>query len=107
MIMKRKIAGRRGETVIEQEMTAVEISAFEAGRPPQPDPSKTDQEILNRALAESGSVVRALAELLLARDTAMTEAVANATSLASLKADFPKPVTRQQFVQALKAKMRG
>jgi len=31
----------------------------------------------------------------------------NATNLASLKADFPKPVTRQQFVAALKRKMRG
>lgn len=61
---------------------------------------------LNAALAMDGSIVRALCELLLDRDTKMTEAVTSATSLADLRTKFPKAVTREQFKQALVAKMR-
>lgn len=73
---------------------------------PVEDLDALDQEALNAALTAEGSVLRAVVELLLERDTQMTEAVASATSLANLKASFPKPVTRQQFMQALRRKMR-
>lgn len=75
--------------------------------PPVVDIDEIDQRHLNEMLASEGSILRAIVELLLDRDTKITEAVANASNLADLKASFPKPVTRQEFVQALKRKMRG
>lgn len=82
------------------------VSGSWAVDPPAVDLDAIDQEALNATLTVKGSVLRAVVELLLERDTQMTEAVASATSLANLKASFPKPVTREQFVQALKRKMR-
>lgn len=75
---------------------------------PLPIPSLTeiDQNRLNTALAEQGSVVRAFALLLLEDRNNMCAAVASATSLADLKTRFPKSITTPQFVAALQNKMR-
>lgn len=66
-----------------------------ANADPPPDPSVTDQDTLNAALAEPGSVVRALALLTF-------QEINNLRTRAGLAA-----YTMQQFTTALKAKMRN
>lgn len=86
--------------------------------PPPPDWDALDTEALNNALVEPGSVVRALALLMLdelnthsAKITAILNAADTATSLATFKTamlaitDAPQR-TRLQLVAALKAKIR-
>ena len=86
--------------------------------PPPPDWDALDTEALNNALVEPGSVVRALALLMLdeinahaAKITAILDAADTATSLATFKTsmaaitDQPQR-TRDQLVAALKARIR-
>jgi hypothetical protein len=62
--------------------------------PPLPTPSEIDQRELNAALAAEGSVLRALAELVL-------------IEVNKLRADHARaPYTKAQFTAALKAQMR-
>lgn len=88
---------------------------------PEPvvDLNALDADALNRVLAEEGSVVRALALLVMdelnahaAKITAILNAADNASSLATFKTamlaitDAPQR-TRAQLIAALKARIRG
>ena len=72
-----------------------------------PTPDEIDTANLNGELAVEGSVVRAIAELFFEDRNKMAKAIADATSLASVKAAFPPEYTRAQFIAALKRKMRS
>ena len=104
---------------IHAQALALEPAPYVAPPPVVIDWDAVDTETLNSILVEDGSVVRALALLVLdelnshaEKITAILDAADTATSLATFKtsmlaiADQPQR-TRPQLVQALKARIRG